>query len=109
MTDSQETLSLPSIEAALEAILFVAAGPVALNQLVETLAVPLSAVELALQALSEHLSNGHGMRLQRHEGRVQLTTAPELAAVVERFLGIEATARLSRAALETLADRKSVV
>lgn len=103
MTDSQETLSLPSIEAALEAVLFVAAGPVALNQLVETLAVPLSAVELALQALSEHLSNGHGMRLQRHEGRVQLTTAPELAAVVERFLGIEATARLSRAALETLA------
>ena len=32
-----------------------------------------------------------------------MTTAPELAEVIERFLGLEATTRLSRAALETLA------
>jgi segregation and condensation protein B len=32
-----------------------------------------------------------------------LTTAPEVAEAVERFLGLEATSRLSRAALETLA------
>ena len=44
-----------------------------------------------------------GLRLQRHGGRVQLTTAPEMAEIVERFLGLEATSRLSRAALETLA------
>ena len=36
-------------------------------------------------------------------GRVQLTTAPEHADLVERFLGLEATTHLSRAALETLA------
>jgi segregation and condensation protein B len=103
MTDLQETISLHSIEAALEAVLFVAAGPVALAQLVETLAVPLPTIELALNSLSTHLADGHGIRLQRHEGQVQLTTAPELAGVVERFWGIEATARLSRAGLETLA------
>ena len=43
------------------------------------------------------------MRLQRSGNRVQLVTAPELAPSVERFLGLEARARLSRAALETLA------
>jgi len=32
-----------------------------------------------------------------------LTTAPELASLVELFLGLEATTHLSRAALETLA------
>ena len=32
-----------------------------------------------------------------------MTTAPEMAEIVERFLGLEATSRLSRAALETLA------
>jgi segregation and condensation protein B len=41
--------------------------------------------------------------VQRHAGNVQLTTAPELAGEVEQFLGLEATSRLSRAALETLA------
>jgi segregation and condensation protein B len=34
---------------------------------------------------------------------VQLTTAPEAAQLVERFLGLDATSHLSRAALETLA------
>jgi len=32
-----------------------------------------------------------------------MTSAPEFAGLVERFLGLEATTRLSRAALETLA------
>ncbi len=34
---------------------------------------------------------------------VQLTTAPESSAVVERFLGLEVTSRLSQAAVEVLA------
>lgn len=34
---------------------------------------------------------------------VQLTSAPESSAAVERFLGLEATARLSQAAVEVLA------
>jgi segregation and condensation protein B len=41
--------------------------------------------------------------VQWYAGRVQLTTAPNLAPLIERFLGLEATARLSRAGLETLA------
>src|SRR5262249_41640961 len=44
-----------------------------------------------------------GLALQRFEDRLQLTTAPSSAAVVERFLGAPPPVRLSRAALETLA------
>ena len=96
----------PSIElsltASLEGLLFVAAEPVAPSQLAAALDLSVSVVEKGLEELDEILST-RGLRLQRHAGRVQLTTAPEMADIVERFLGLEATSRLSRAALETLA------
>ncbi|HEX2993011.1 MAG TPA: SMC-Scp complex subunit ScpB [Anaerolineales bacterium] len=85
-----------------EAMLFVAAEPVTPAQLAAALDVAISVVERGLNELDASLA-GRGLRLQRHAGRVQLTTAPELAELVERFLGLEATSHLSRAALETLA------
>jgi len=85
-----------------EALLFVAPGTTTVGQLATALEVTLREVEEALVVLEEQYKR-RGLRLQRHSGRVQLTTAPETAALVERFLGLEATSRLSRAALETLA------
>ena len=85
----------------LEALLFVAAEPVATAQLATALDVAPSVIERGLNELDESLSR-RGLRLQRHAGRVQLTTAPQLAELIERFLGLEATTHLSRAALETL-------
>jgi segregation and condensation protein B len=107
MSDSQP-LSGENIETELplsvklEALLFVAAEPVATAQLATALDVSTSVVERGLNELDASLSS-RGLRLQRHAGRVQLTTAPELAELIERFLGLEATSPLSRAALETLA------
>ncbi len=86
----------------LEAMLFVAAEPVTLAQLAAALDVTVSVVERGLKELEGSLA-GRGVRLQRHAGRVQLTTAAELAEVIEQFLGLEAITHLSRAALETLA------
>jgi len=86
----------------LEAILFVAAEPVTPGQLATALDVAPSVIERGLNELDASLSD-RGLRLQRHAGRVQLTTAPQLAELIERFLGLEATSHLSRAALETLA------
>ncbi len=86
----------------LEAMLFVAAEPVTTAQLATALDVAPSVVERGLNELDSSLA-ARGLRLQRHAGRFQLTTAPELAELVERFLGLEATTHLSRAALETLA------
>ncbi|MGA7194319.1 MAG: SMC-Scp complex subunit ScpB [Anaerolineales bacterium] len=86
----------------IEGLLFVAAEPVAPTHLAEALDVAPSMIEAALQELDASLQT-RGLRLQRHSGRVQLTTAPQLAATIERFLGLEATTHLTRAALETLA------
>ena len=106
MSDSQEILEQNTEEVALavklEAMLFVAAEPVSVAQLATALDVAASVVERGLNELDASLST-RGLRLQRHAGRVQLTTAPQLAELVERFLGLEATTHLSRAALETLA------
>jgi segregation and condensation protein B len=86
----------------LEAMLFVAAEPVTTAQLAAALDVAPSVVERGLNELDTALAT-RGLRLQRNAGRFQLTTAPQLAELVERFLGLEATTHLSRAALETLA------
>jgi segregation and condensation protein B len=101
MTESENQVPL-DIPAALEALIFVSAEPVLPSQLASALDISTSAVEQALNQLAGELQT-RGLRLQRHGGRVQLTTAPEMAETVERFLGLEATSRLSRAALETLA------
>jgi len=102
MTDSELFRQNYALDARIEAILFVAPAPVTVAQLAEALDVPAGEIELGLQQLNRFLQNGRGLRLQKHEGRYQLTSAPELAVEIEKFLGLEATARLSRAALETL-------
>jgi segregation and condensation protein B len=92
--------------ACLEALLFVSPGAVTPTQLAAVLDIPLPQVEQGLDELDALYSQegpARGLRLQRYRGRVQLTTAPQLADIVERFLGLEASSRLSRAALETLA------
>ena len=103
LPSSQENneIELP-LSVKLEAMLFVAAEPVTTGQLAAALDVSTSVVERGLNELDSAISS-RGLRLQRHAGRVQLTTAPELAELIERFLGLEATSHLSRAALETLA------
>jgi segregation and condensation protein B len=92
--------------ARLEALLFVAPGSVTAAQLAVALELPIRQIEKSLDFLEHHLqqaSPSRGVRLQRHQNRFQLTTAPEMAADVENFLGLEITGRLSRAALEALA------
>ena len=106
MTESFDPTAELDLPARLEALLFAAPGTVTSTQLAAALEVSLQEVEEGLQALEARYT-GHsaeyGLRLQRHHGRIQLTTAPEATAWVERLLGLEASSRLSRAALEALA------
>jgi len=101
MSDSENFPEL-SLAARLEGLLFVASEPVTPLQLATALDLTTSVVEKGLDDLEAELRT-RGLRLQRHMGRVQLTTAPEVADSVEQFLGLEATSHLSRAALEALA------
>ncbi len=90
--------------AGLEAVLLVAGDAATVDGVARALGVSNDAVEEGLDALERHYAEGgHGMRLQRLGGRVQLATAPEHAAAVARFLGIPERKTLSPAALETLA------
>jgi segregation and condensation protein B len=103
MSEQIEQVNPPSLEICLEALLFVAPEPVAISQLAEALERKPQEVEQALKNLAADYETGRGLRIQWYNGRVELTTAPNLASLIERYLGLEATARLSRAGLETLA------
>ena len=89
-------------ELVLEALLFVADGPVSVSDLAGVMDSSPQDVEEALERLSGRLLTT-GIRLQRDAGRVRLVSAPEAAPYVEEFLGVVASTRLSNAALETLA------
>ena len=91
-----------TLENRIEALLFVAPGPVTPNQLASALECKTSEVEQSLSVLDEVYKNKRSLGLQRHGGRVQLTTSPHMAELVERFMGLEVTSRLSQAALEAL-------
>jgi segregation and condensation protein B len=91
-----------SLEATVEALLFVADSPVSVGRLAEALQVTPGQVERALDDL-EATYTERGLWLQRAGNRVQLITAPQVASAIERFLGLEVRASLSQAALETLA------
>jgi segregation and condensation protein B len=104
-THPTELLAL-SLEARIEALLFVAPGAVTPAQLAAALDMSLTDVEHGLANLRARYENQpaeSGLRLQRHQGRVQLTSAPQAATDIERFLGLDSTSRLTRAALEALA------
>lgn len=103
MTDQTAPIQTPNLTASLEALLFVASSPVTISQLAATLEKSNHEIEQGLQELQQYYAGGRGLSLQWHAGKIQLTTAPQTARVIEKFLGLEATTRLSRAALETLA------
>lgn len=88
--------------ARIEALLFISAGPVSNQQLASTLDISVREVEQAVQQLEEQYQ-GRGVRLQLSGAGYQLVSAPQAAADIERFLGLEEITRLSRAALEVLA------
>ncbi len=50
----------------------------------------------------EELYQGRGIRLQYHKNKIQITSAPEAAPILESMLELETTSTLSQAALETL-------
>lgn len=89
--------------AQLEALLFAAPGPCGLEQLSRTLQISKNDVLRLADLLAEHYQAWHGIRVQRIKDKLQLTTAPEHAELIEQLLGLEVDTRLSQPALEVLA------
>lgn len=89
------------LPALIEALLLVATGPVAIADLAEVAGARIDEIEDAVDLMSE--IENRGWVVQRHRDQVLLATAPRFAAHIRRFLGLEREARLSGAALETVA------
>ena len=89
------------LQAAVESILFVAGESITASQIATSVQKPVSMVNAALAALGEKYQTS-GLALQFNRGKVQLTSSPHHAEVVERFLGLDSTSKLSRAAIEAL-------
>lgn len=88
----------------IEALLFVADGPVETNQLAKALQVASEAICQGVQQLDQQYQNSNrGLRVQEYNGKFQLVTRPTLAPLIETFLNLDLTTRLSAPALETLA------
>lgn len=88
--------------ALLEAMLFVLGDPASVERLAAAFELPVERIEAGLQQLEAQLA-GRGIRLQRHRDAVQLVSLPAAADVIEAYLGLDLSAKLSRAALEALA------
>lgn len=103
MTDQTLEITDSKNLARIEALLFVASSPATASQLGEALSLTQKEVEAGLEALQKKYESEHGIAIQSHGGRYQLTTAPDFAQDIEKFLGIESTTHLSRAGIETMA------
>ncbi|GCD88925.1 SMC-Scp complex subunit ScpB [Nocardioides sp. LS1] len=105
-TDEGEMLAVPVAELrpSLEAVLMVADQPLDSVGLATAVGYPVGEVEAALAALAaEYTEQGRGFELRNVAGGWRYYTREEYAAVVEGFVLEGQQARLTQAALETLA------
>jgi segregation and condensation protein B len=102
--EPEATLSLPEVQASVEALLYASAEPLSVKDLKKTLPEAGDRVRPALDGLKElYGREGRGLQLVEVAGGYQITTRPEYHEVVSRLLTSPKPARLSLQALETLA------
>ena len=104
--DAAEMLDVPVAELrpSLEAVLMVADQPLDEVSLASAVGYPVGEVSAALAALAaEYTEQGRGFELRNVAGGWRFYTRDEYAAVVEAFVLEGQQARLTQAALETLA------
>ena len=100
----EETNLDPEVVRALEAILLVAMEPVAPALLAQLLEISQTTVEALCERLATtYEAAGHGFQLVKVAGGFRFQSHPDLAPYVERFVLDGQQARVSSAALETLA------
>lgn len=89
---------------AIEAIVMVATDPVEPSLMAQLLEIPVEMVESLCVGLADAYEDaGHGFQLARVAGGYRFQTHPDMAPYVERFVLDGQRAKLSGAALETLA------
>lgn len=103
-TPSMDLTDPGVLRGALEALLFVADGPLELTQLAATVQRPVPEVAQALAEITAELDRREaGWQLRPAASGVRLYTRDRFAPIVEAFLLDGQRSKLSQAALETLA------
>lgn len=99
------TMTIEELKPILEALIFVASEPITEEELAQILPeVDRANLDAALEALrQEYEANGRGLELRRIAGGYRISTRPEYHDYIRRYLKTRPSARLSMAALETLA------
>lgn len=88
----------------LEALLMVSSEPLSPAKVSQVLEIPISESENALELLFDYYGkSSFGYFLQKVAGGYRFATKPEMSSVLEAFALSQSSARLSMAALETLA------
>ncbi len=103
---AQPSPGTPGVEAvrAIEAIVLVATDPVPAEMLAQLLELPTMVIErICAELASSYEAAGHGFTFARVAGGYRYQTHSDLSPYVERFLLDGQRARMSGAALETLA------
>ncbi|MEP6924195.1 MAG: SMC-Scp complex subunit ScpB [Pyrinomonadaceae bacterium] len=102
--NEKPTRSLAEISAVVEALIFVADDPISVKTISEVLNEERNLIQSVIENLSaEFGERGGGLQLREVAGGWQFSTRPEFHEEIRRFLKTRPNAKLSLAALETLA------
>lgn len=92
-----------NLQQRIEAILFISTRPLSVKRLAGILESSDEEVQQALALLTAAYQERHGgVSIISHDGEVQMVTASEAAADVQKFLKDETTGELTKPSLETL-------
>lgn len=99
-----DDLGAPTLDAALEAMLLLADEPLTVVSIAQATRRPVDEVDAALRALSEdYTAAGRGFDLREVAGGWRFYTRAECSPLIERWVLDGQQAKLTQAALETLA------
>ncbi len=93
-----------TLEARIEAILFVHGEPITIKRLTTLLKTDEDKIKNTLESIRKGLADEkRGLDLVIHDGRAELTTSPDLSSLVSGLVKEEMDNKLTPASLETLA------
>ncbi len=102
--ETADGLGAPSLAAAIEALLLIADEPMSAEDLGTVLHTPPDEITSTVEELqSQYATAGRGFTIRRETGGWRFVTAADCSDLVTRYVKEGQNARLSQAALETLA------
>jgi segregation and condensation protein B len=98
-------MTIDELKPIIESLIYVSEEPITVTQLAAILeGEAIEDIQTAAdQLMLEFNSNGRGLELRQLAGGYRITTRPEFSEYIRRYLKSQPSARLSLAALETLA------